>query len=303
MREQLQNLVEQRVRQSVSQSRNRLHDCPLIEIKKESCARRGAEIVRTNAAGNIIRLDEGDEGSKVFYLVHYKYVIKQKNELFLEEVIEHRKAEIYKGVIVEDKVIDSEGKEEQDEVEESAFEDHDENLEERTVYQYDRLKAVQYAERWWNDYNPAFKKFEVDCTNYISQCLHAGGAPMRVFKNRAKGWWMLNDNWSYSWSVANSMRWYLPGAKVGVRAKEVQSAEQLQPGDVICYDFQGDGRYDHTTIVTAKDANGMPLVNAHTANSRARYWAYEDSTAYTPNIQYKFLTIIDDSNLQKKQIK
>jgi hypothetical protein len=46
--------------------------------------------------------------------------------------------------------------------------------------------------------------------------------------------------------------------------------------------------------VTGKDASGMPLVNAHTYNSRMRYWAYEDSTAYTPNIKYKFLSITDD---------
>ena len=52
---------------------------------------------------------------------------------------------------------------------------------------YNRLKAVQYAERWWNDHNPTFKKFDVDCTNYISQCLHAGGAPMRGYPNRGKG--------------------------------------------------------------------------------------------------------------------
>ena len=41
----------------------------------------------------------------------------------------------------------------------------------------DRLNAVKYAERWWNEYNPEYVKFENDCTNYISQCLHAGNAP------------------------------------------------------------------------------------------------------------------------------
>ena len=38
----------------------------------------------------------------------------------------------------------------------------------------------------------------------------------------------------------------------------------------------------------------MPLVNAHTFNSRMRYWNYEDSTAYTPNMKYRFFTIVDD---------
>ena len=87
---------------------------------------------------------------------------------------------------------------------------------------------------------------------------------------------------------------YLATSKTGLRAVEVQDPRELQLGDVICYDFEGDGRFNHNTIVTGKDAYGYPLVNAHTYNSRMRYWAYEDSSAYTPNIKYKFYTIIDD---------
>ncbi len=69
------------------------------------------------------------------------------------------------------------------------------------------------------------------------------------------------------------------------------SLQQEGYATVICYDFEGDNRWDHNTIVVAKDANGMPLVNAHTNNSRLRYWTYEDSAAWTPNIQYKFFQI------------
>ena len=165
--------------------------------------------------------------------------------------------------------------------------------EERISYQYNRLKAVQYAERWWNTHNPAYKKFENNCTNYISQCLHAGEAPMRGYPNKGTGWWLRSNNWSYSWTVAHSLRLYLPNSKSGLRAREVSSPDQLLLGDVICYDFEGDGRYNHNTIVTGKDAYGMPLVNANTYNSRMRYWAYEDSSAYTPNMKYKFFTIVD----------
>jgi len=293
VREQLQNLLEQRVRQYVSQDRSELHDCPFIEKTKESCANRGADIIRTTAEGKVIREGETPEGTEVFYTVHYKYLIKQKEQYLIEERIERRKAEFYKGVLVDDEELNLDGSESSGS-EPIDVRSQEDEPDERKGFIYDRMKAVQYAERWWNDLNPAYKNFEVNCTNYISQCLHAGGAPMIGVSNRAKGWWMSNNNWSYSWTVANSMRWYLPGARSGLRAKEVSSASQLLPGDVICYDFEGDGRFDHTTIVTAKDANGMPLVNAHTANSRRRYWAYEDSTAYTPNIKYKFFKIVDD---------
>lgn len=112
------------------------------------------------------------------------------------------------------------------------------------------------------------------------------GAP-----NRGKGWWYSSGSWSYSWAVAHALRWYLSGSRQGLTAQEVTSASELSPGDVICYDFQGNGRFDHNTIVVKKNSEGMPLVNAHTSNSRHRYWDYVDSTAYTPNIRYKFFHI------------
>lgn len=291
MREQLQAHLEKRVQQCVSKTGSTIHSCQKIEQKKAGLGSRSGEIIKAHAIGTIMTMDEEKEDIRsVKYNVHFKYLIKQKGLFHIEEEIETRTADFYKEVLVEDKEINPY---EKLIVEDQPIKEEEEPLE-RISYQYDRLKAVQYAERWWNSYNPAYKSFEVDCTNYISQCLHAGEAPMRGYPNRSQGWWMRNNNWSYSWTVANSLRWYLPGSKVGLRAKEVSSPEKLLLGDVICYDFQGDGRFDHTTIVTAKDAFGMPLVNAHTTNSRMRYWAYEDSTAYTPNIKYKFFSIVDD---------
>lgn len=210
----------------------------------------------------------------------------------MEEEIEHRKAIFLEQTVIKDEEIIPSWESERYSIEPM---EEMEDAAERGGFEYNRLKAVQYAERWWNSYNPAYKKFHVNCTNFISQCLKAGGAPMRGYPNRGQGWWMQNGSWSYSWSVAHSFRMYLGRSKTGLKANEVRNAAELQLGDVICYDFQGDGRFDHTTIVTAKDDYGMPLVNAHTSNSRMRYWSYEDSTAYTPNIQYKFFAINDQS--------
>jgi len=290
MREQLQEHLAKRVEQCISSPRNSVHYCPKIEQKKEGLSRRSGEIVKARASGKIIDIGQKDQETQtVHYNVHFKYLIKHKELIFMEEEIEKRIAEFYKGVLVEDKETNPF---EQVSKKDFPIEKAEEDL--RISYQYDRLKAVQYAEKWWNSYNPAYKTFEVDCTNYISQCLHVGEAPMRGYPNRGKGWWMQSNNWSYSWSVAHAFRLHLPQSSIGLRAKEVSSPEELLLGDVICYDFQGDGRFDHTTIVTAKDADNMPLVNAHTYNSRMRYWDYTNSTAYTPNIKYKFLTIVDD---------
>lgn len=165
--------------------------------------------------------------------------------------------------------------------------------EELKLATYNRAAAVDYANRWWNSHNPAFPVFNDDCTNYISQCLYAGGAPMRGYPNTHDGWWIRGNKWSLSWATTHSLRWYLGGSKRGLTATQVARPEQLQLGDVILYDFQGNGRWDHATIVTAKTQDGMPLVNAHTNNSRYRNWEYRNSGAYTPNIKYIFFHIND----------
>ena len=160
---------------------------------------------------------------------------------------------------------------------------------------YNRAEAVAYANRWWDGYNPQFPVFQDDCTNFISQCLYAGGAPMRGMPNREQGWWMigLNERWSYSWTVAHSLRWYLETSKYGLRATRVYSPSELQLGDVIFYDFEGNGRIDHSTIVTRIE-DGIPYVNAHTMNSANRLYKYENSTAYTPQMRYYYYHIADE---------
>ncbi|WCK55373.1 amidase domain-containing protein [Aneurinibacillus sp. Ricciae_BoGa-3] len=161
---------------------------------------------------------------------------------------------------------------------------------------YNRVEAVRYADLWWNDTNPGFLRFPDDCTNYVSQCLYAGGIAMIHTGDRGSGWWYQAtgtdaDTWSYSWAVAHSFRWMLEGGEV-ISAQRKADASALTIGDVICYDFDGDGNWDHTTIVVAKDANGMPLVNAHTIDSRHREWGYKDSSEYTENTQYLFFHLL-----------
>ncbi|WP_419152767.1 amidase domain-containing protein [Aeribacillus alveayuensis] len=283
----------------VSKSRrhpSNLHNLEWLEKKKVLAEKRKAEIVKATA--NIKWPKNGGKvNGPTHYLCHYRFVYKQGDFFYIEEYGENRIAEFSaSGHLIKDEAIpknftisnqdDREYKETMD-------------LKSSSIsFQYDRLAAIQYAERWWNEYNPKFKNFEVNCTNFVSQCLFAGGAPMRGYPKRTVGWWMKNNDWSFSWTVAHSIMVYLSNSKIGLRAEEVFSPEKLVPGDVICYDFQGDGRFDHTTFVVAKDNENMPLVNANTHNCRKRYWSYEDSTAYTPNIKYKFFHIMDDKSLK-----
>ena len=228
-----------------------------------------------------------DNRTKQDYLIHLTFLIKQDEHFHLEEQVLTYRVELENGDIIKNELIQDKPTPK----EETSSPSKEPILHVRQDYAYDRSEAVRYAERWWNSYNPSFRVFDDDCTNYISQCLFAGGAPMRGAPVRERGWWYKSDNWSFSWSVAHSLRWYLSGSTQGLEGKELESPEELIPGDVICYDFAGDGRWDHNTIVVNRDLYGMPLVNAHTNNSRNRYWSYEDSAAWTPDIQYKFFRI------------
>ena len=123
---------------------------------------------------------------------------------------------------------------------------------------------------------------------------------MNYTGRRDSGWWYKGRSggrelWSYSWAVSHALQSYLAkGAPTGLRAVRVESPRDLALGDVIFYDWDGDGRFRHSTIVTAFDHAGMPLVNANTTASRHRYWDYRDSYAWTERTRYRFFHIADE---------
>src|SRR5699024_3275261 len=158
--------------------------------------------------------------------------MKQDDHFYREEQVIPLLCRIYADQTIEH--INQESSQDEDNKLPTERPGWDERDPEAYRFTYDRLAAVKYAERWWNDYNPEYQKFKVDCTNFVSQCLRAGGAPMRGAPNRGNGWWYQHDNWSYSWSVANALRWYLSGSTKGLKGKTVETAEELVPGDVIC---------------------------------------------------------------------
>lgn len=158
---------------------------------------------------------------------------------------------------------------------------------------YDRVRAVRYADAWWDGTNPRYPRFSDDCTNFVSQCLFAGGLPMWGEPDRTAGWWFQfgpKPVWSYSWSTAHALYLVLTSA---FGARVVSDPADLRIGDVIFYDWNGEGTYHHSTIVTDFDAMGEPLVNAHTIDSYHRPWLYTDSPAWTPRTRYAWVHLPD----------
>ncbi len=156
---------------------------------------------------------------------------------------------------------------------------------------YDRDMAVRYALAYAYVPNPAYLHFASygdgggDCTNFISQCLAAGGAPFDYMPDYP--WWyksngsinVSDDKWSLSWAVANSLYWCLKirGKKniKGLKGIEISDVNSLQSGDIIQYE-NARGNIYHSAIITGfiKDVSGQnaPLITQHTYNAANIYY-------------------------------
>lgn len=153
------------------------------------------------------------------------------------------------------------------------------------VNKYNRADAVKYALQYGQKPNPAYRHMEVyniaggDCTNFVSQCLRAGGAPMAFGTSRP--WWYdmrgggenSDHRWSVSWAVAHSLYWCLKvrheKKMSGLCAMEVSDISMLEPGDVIQYE-NSKGTIYHSAIVTDfayLSGKQVPLITQHTFNA------------------------------------
>ena len=140
---------------------------------------------------------------------------------------------------------------------------------------YERGKAVAYAHKWAFGRNPAYYNFEGiggDCTNFASQCLHAGGGVMNF--TPTFGWYYVNASrrapaWTgvvYLWNFLTRT-----GRSVGPTGKLCGLAE-LEPGDIIQLSFDGEA-YRHCPVVVSVGFPATPdnvLVAAHTDDADNR---------------------------------
>jgi hypothetical protein len=148
---------------------------------------------------------------------------------------------------------------------------------------YNNDRAVRYALTYALKPNPEFRFFPGhddgggDCTNFMSQCIKAGGAPMAF--GSSPWWYRMNglsqkdDRWAVSWAVAHSLYWTLKTRSKsrlsGLKAREVQDMQQLELGDIIQYEDKN-GIIYHSAMVTAfANDKGMrvPLITQHSKNA------------------------------------
>ncbi|MFO7897221.1 MAG: amidase domain-containing protein [Candidatus Cloacimonadales bacterium] len=153
----------------------------------------------------------------------------------------------------------------------------------KNFHAYDRAAAVEYAQRYWKDYNSDFDDFENNnCTNYISQILLTGGAPMDFEGNLH--WYYENpqtagDSYSFSWTVVQDLYYYLVKNNwTGPVGRKVSICE-MKPGDIVQFYSPTKG-WLHSVVVVKnleKWSCGNQLnylINSHTTDRKNYPLAY-----------------------------
>ncbi|HJD23708.1 MAG TPA: amidase domain-containing protein [Firmicutes bacterium] len=115
---------------------------------------------------------------------------------------------------------------------------------------YDRAKAVAYAHQWAYSRNPAYYDFSAiggDCTNFVSQCLRAGGAPMNY--TPGTGWFYHSaSSRAPAWTGVEPLYRFLTGNK-GAGPYALPSSERdMRPGDIVQLSFDG-VKFSHSLLV------------------------------------------------------
>lgn len=121
-------------------------------------------------------------------------------------------------------------------------------------YTYRTLTAVdrqlEYAFAHWDSYNTVyfgdFNAWGGDCQNFVSQTLVARG-------------WAVTDEWfndaQEDWApafvhVPSFDEWLAEHPEYGAVRMGIESIDQVKIGDVVLFDWEGDGSLDHAQVVS-----------------------------------------------------
>ena len=145
-------------------------------------------------------------------------------------------------------------------------------------------KAVEYAKKHATSPNETdYRYFDgADCTNFVSQCIKAGGVPMDdtwwYYRAGNSLTWMFDD-WSLPWSVADDfVRYFRPEHKTRDHAT---FSKRLEKGSAICADFGSDDDWDHLGyIVEMGSQNSDTSMNYKVAQHTGNYIKWSSDTSW-----------------------
>lgn len=180
---------------------------------------------------------------------------------------------------------------------------------------YNRDAAYNWAYTYWNNYSPAYQNFGDsefkggDCTNFVSQCLRAGGA--KNDKVGAYQWYYdsngsadtSDDNYSWTWSTARGLNYILLGnyknneyGPKGIQKTISGDAQYtadigrfLSIGDIIQYQWEADKKITHSAIIVGILYNSSkdryePVISTHSIDSWYTPWSRNAYKTYFVHI-------------------
>lgn len=134
------------------------------------------------------------------------------------------------------------------------------NPQPRTTIGIDLDAAIAYATKYATSPNKKeYKYFDGgDCTNFVSQILEAGGIEQEEYDDKNSGWWHKKESgmfgvkhkYSISFIRASTFANYM-GVSYDT-SNHFDFSNELEIGDIIGYDKDYDGDWNHMAFVTDK---------------------------------------------------
>lgn len=116
---------------------------------------------------------------------------------------------------------------------------------------YDRAAALEYAIHWARGRNPRYLNFDKlggDCTNFVSQCLHAGCKTQNY--TPVFGWYYNRaDDRAPAWTGVQYLSNFLLGNTTSGPYASETALSKLEVGDII--QLGNHERFYHSLFVTA----------------------------------------------------
>ena len=141
----------------------------------------------------------------------------------------------------------------------------------------DKNRLIGYARTYARNYNPEYREFGNDCTNFVSQALAYAGWTERY------GYWRDDSNWWYNHTWPHNQTWSWGGSEnlknfmaLSKRGTNVRYWENVRPGDIIQVELTNyqpcTGCLGHTMIVTGQNGPGYRnlLVSYHSSDKPGR---------------------------------
>ena len=181
---------------------------------------------------------------------------------------------------------------------------------------YNGQTAANYANVYALSYNPNYPADTDDCTDFVSQALHAGGQPIRVYDGTVSptninNWWDFSTTESVTWFELGSqstktarfavdLKWFMATSGWGtVEATYSAATDGMAPpydsigtGDILFYNWGGGTGISHAAVQvgsgTTPDGYTGSWVDYHTYNHKQVFW-----TTRPYNLTWQTTTVIE----------